>query len=167
MLTKTAYEKAIKRKYPEPIAWATCVDEKGNPNALALGWAMCTSFSPPMLAISVGLTRYSHELIERAGEFVLVFPSEGMKAATMVVGTKSGRHGDKMREAGIRLLPASRVKAPLVDDACANFECKVVGKLRTGDHTVFVGEVLASHVGPKDAVRIYNVGDEFRAVQAV
>ena len=166
MLKKVPYSEAIGRKYPEPIAWATCVDEGGRANAIALGWCMCTSGSPPMLAISVGLTRYSHELIEKAGEFVVVFPSEGMKGATMVVGTKSGRHGDKMAEAGVRLVPGSVVTAPLVDDACANFECRVVGRLRTGDHTIFVGEVVASHVGPGEGRRIYTLGGN-RAFSAV
>jgi len=169
MLTKATYAEAMRRKYPESISWATCADEKGRPNAIALGWCMCTSGSPPMLAISVGLTRYSHELISKAGEFVVVFPSETMGDATMLVGTKSGRHGDKMKESGVKLLPASVVKAPLVDDACANFECKLVGQLRTGDHTIFVGEVVASHVGPAKARRIYTVGGnrEFSAVEPV
>ncbi|MFO7898337.1 MAG: flavin reductase, partial [Planctomycetota bacterium] len=74
MLRKTSCGEAMKRKYPEAIAWATCADEEGNPNAIALGWCMPTSGDPPMLAISVGLTRYSHELIEASGEFVVVFP---------------------------------------------------------------------------------------------
>lgn len=169
MLKKVPYNEAIARKYPEQVGWATCVDQAGNPNAIALGWVMCTSISPPMLAISVGLTRYSHELIDKAGEFVVVFPSEQMKDATMVVGTKSGRDGDKMAKAGVHLIPATVVKAPLVDDACANFECKVTGKLRTGDHTIFAGEVVASHVGPQGARRIYSIGGDperlFSAVQ--
>jgi len=160
MLTQVPYSQAIKRKYPEPIAWATCADAAGNPNAIALGWCMCTSGEPPMLAISVGLPRYSHQLIDDAGEFVVVFPSHEMKDATMLVGTKSGRDGDKMAEAGVKLLPATRVKAPLVDNACANFECKLAGKLLTGDHTIFAGEVVASHVGPEDVRRIYTTGGQ-------
>ncbi len=169
MLRPTAYAEANARKYPEPIAWATCVDADGNPNAIALGWCMCTSFVPPMLAISVGHTRYSHDLIDRAGEFVVVFPSERMVDATWVVGTKSGRDGDKMAESGVALLPGTVVNASLVDDAVACFECKVAGKLVTGDHTIFAGEVVASHVGPEDANRIYTLGPErdFGAVRPV
>ena len=169
MLKKTPTGTAMKRKYPEAIAWATCVDENGAPNAIALGWSMCTSNEPPMLAISIGHTRYSHELIEESGEFVLVFPSEKMVDATMVVGTKSGRHGDKMEEAGVTLLPGTVVDAPLVDDACANFECKVAGALKTGDHTIFAGEVVAAHVGPEDARRIYIPGGnrQFSPVEPV
>ena len=169
MLRETSHAEANGRKYPEPIAWATCVDEDGNPNALVLNWCMCTSHEPPMLAISVGHTRYSHELIEKAGEFVVVFPSEAMIEATRIVGTKSGRNGDKMVESGVALVPASVVKAPLVEDAVANFECKVTGKLVTGDHTIFAGEVVASHVGPEEARRIHTLSEdhEFGAVEPV
>jgi len=167
MLKEVPVGVAMKRKYPEAISWATCVDEEGHPNAIALGWCMCTSNDPPMLAVSVGLTRYSHELIEKAGEFVVVFPSEGMEDATLVVGTKSGRDGDKMAESGVTLVPGTKVKAPLVDDACANFECKLAGTLRTGDHTIFAGEIVAAHVGPDDKSRIYTLGGDqgFRAVR--
>jgi flavin reductase (DIM6/NTAB) family NADH-FMN oxidoreductase RutF len=166
MLKDVSVGEAMKRKYPEAVAWATSVDEEGNPNALALGWCMCTSNDPPMLAISVGLTRYSHELIEKAGEFVVVFPSETMADATRVVGTRSGRDGDKMADAGVTLAPATQVRPPLVDDACANFECKLAGTLRTGDHTIFAGEVVAAHVGPESARRIYTLGGDrgFRPV---
>lgn len=160
MLKQTTYAEANARKFPEQIAWAMCVDENGNPNAIALGWCMCTSHVPPMLAISIGHTRYSHELVEKAGEFVVVFPNEAMIDATWVVGTKSGRGGDKMAESGVTLLPATIVNAPLVDDAVANFECKLAGKLTTGDHTIFAGEVVASHIGPGDARRIYTLGEE-------
>ena len=43
-------------------------------------------------------------------------------------------------------LPATQVKPPLVAGARACFECRVVDTCRTGDHTIFVGEVLASHM---------------------
>jgi len=159
MLQKTHVNEALERKCPEPIWWATCADDSGRPNAIVLGWAMSTSHKPPMIAISVGHTRYSHELIAKSKEFVAVIPSHEMTNATVLLGTRSGRQGDKMKAAGVKLLPASVVSAPLVDDACANFECKVVAELATGDHTIFVGEVLAAHAGPDTVRRIYTLCD--------
>jgi flavin reductase (DIM6/NTAB) family NADH-FMN oxidoreductase RutF len=152
----------MRRKYPESIAWATCVDAEGSPNAIALGWWMCTSGQPPMVAISVAPPRYSHDLIRDAGEFVLVFPSSAMSDATLVVGTKSGRHGDKMAESGVSLVPATKVRPPLVDGAVANFECRVAGLMTTGDHTIFAGEVVAAHVGPEQLDRLYTLGGDGR-----
>lgn len=58
-------------KYPEQVALAVTVDENGTANVITLGWAMQTSWEPPLMAISIGHTRYSHALIQSCGEFVL------------------------------------------------------------------------------------------------
>jgi flavin reductase (DIM6/NTAB) family NADH-FMN oxidoreductase RutF len=34
----------------------------------------------------------------------------------------------------------------ILDDASANFECVLEGELITGDHVIFAGRVVASHV---------------------
>lgn len=39
-------------------------------------------------------------------------------------------------------------------DAVACFECKVRGKLVTGDHTIFAGEILASYITDKYKERL-------------
>jgi len=43
------------------------------------------------------------------------------------------------------------------------------GELVTGDHTIFAGEVVASHVGPEEARRIHTLSTdhEFGAVEPV
>jgi flavin reductase (DIM6/NTAB) family NADH-FMN oxidoreductase RutF len=111
-----------------------------------------------MMAISVGLTRYSHDLIKNSGEFVVCFPSEQQQAAMIFCGTHSGRDYDKFAETSLEPLPASKVGVPLIGDAVANFECKLVSSLLTGDHTIFVGQVVASHVGRPGLRRVYTLG---------
>ena len=130
------------RKYPEWIALVVTADAEGRPNAMAAGWCMWTSGSPPMMAVSVGLTRYTHELLEARGEFVLAFPGVGQGEATLAVGSQSGRDvPDKVATAGLAVEPATQVGVPLIKGATANFECRLACQLRTGDHTIFVGEV--------------------------
>ena len=156
---------AFKRKYPEQIVLAVSADAAGRPDIITLGWAMPTSGRPPMLAISVGHTRYSHGLIEKGGEFVLAFPSIQLAEACMVCGSTSGRDTDKIKTANLRTAPAKVVRPPLLEGCLANFECRVRSKLTTGDHTIFVGEVLASHVDESVSERVYNIAGDFRAVQ--
>lgn len=36
--------------------------------------------------------------------------------------------------------------APLFEDALAQLECRVAGKLEAGDHTAFLGEAVGSHL---------------------
>ena len=112
-----------------------------------------------MVAISVGLTRYSHKLISESGEFVLAFPSEGMEDALLFCGTHSGRDVDKFRATGLTPVKAKYVKPPLIAEATVNMECRVVGSIRTGDHTIFVGEILAAYVSDEDKPVLFNVGN--------
>jgi flavin reductase (DIM6/NTAB) family NADH-FMN oxidoreductase RutF len=53
------------------------------------------------------------------------------------------------------------IDSVLLADAVANFECRVVSEMQTGDHVIFVGQVVASHVN-EDASRkrLYSVGHE-------
>jgi flavin reductase (DIM6/NTAB) family NADH-FMN oxidoreductase RutF len=154
------YTLAITRKFPEAVAVAVTWDEvHQRPNMMTLGWHMCTSFKPPMLAISIGLTRHTHSTLTACGEFVLAFPHAGQEQALLFCGTRSGSQIDKSKESGFTCVPSKLVRPPLIDDACANFECRVAGSIRAGDHTIFIGEVLASHVARHDHRRVYSMAD--------
>ncbi len=162
MQVETPFTKAVLKKYPEQVVIALAKDANGMVNPITLGWTMLTSHKPPMMAISVGMTRYSLEVIRHAGEFVIAFPSELQGDETLLFGTKSGRDMDKIAESGIAVSQAKTVDSLLIDDAVANFECRVAGELQTGDHVVFAGEVLASHVNPEAPGRLYTVAKGFR-----
>jgi flavin reductase (DIM6/NTAB) family NADH-FMN oxidoreductase RutF len=154
----TSYSEAIRRKYPEPVALAVSMDRgRRRANIITLGWCMCTSGQPPMLAISVGHTRHSHATIREGGEFVVSFPSEDQAEAARFCGTVSGRDHDKFAESGLRPLRASKVAPPLIAEACANFECRLVASCESGDHTIFVGEVVASHAAEHARGRLYTL----------
>jgi len=159
LLREVPVEEAWKRKYPERTVLAVSISKDGKPNIITLGWNMPTSIKPPMVAISVGLTRYSHKLISESGEFVLAFPSEGMEDALLFCGTHSGRDVDKFRATGLTPVKAKYVKPPLIAEATVNMECRVVGSIRTGDHTIFVGEILAAYVSDEDKPVLFNVGN--------
>lgn len=158
MLQQVSADEALKKKYPEQVACAVCVDAEGNPNIIPLGWFMQTSFQPPMCAISVGHTRYSHELIEAQGEFVAAFPAEGYEDDVLYCGNRSGRDVDKFADTRFTPQGASVVDVPLMAEALANLECRVDGALETGDHTIFSGEIVAAHVNDDAGRRIYNMG---------
>ena len=155
------YTEALRRKYPEAVAIGIAIDPQGKPNPISLGWMMNTSHEPPMLAVSIGLTRYSLEAFRQAGEFVVSLPSSTMVADTVFHGTKSGRDMDKLLECGTKTQPATHIRGVLLADAVANFECRLESELLTGDHVIFVGRVLAAHVNEDSAVRrLYTLGND-------
>jgi len=162
MQKEVPYGEAIVLKYPEQIVIAIARGPAGKYNPITLGWTMLASHKPPMMAIGVGLTRYSLECIRHAGEFVIAMPSEHQAAEAMLFGTKSGRDTDKIAEAGAATLPAKAIDCVLLADAVANFECRLAGELETGDHVVFAGEIVCSHVNERALNRLYTVAPGHR-----
>ena len=152
-------------KRPERVVLAVALKPDGNGNIITLGWKMRTSFKPPMFAVSVGKTRYSHDLIARNREFVLAFPGESAAKDVLYCGTHSGRAVDKFAGTSFTPIDASIVKAPLIRECVANFECRVAGSMDTGDHTIFAGEVVACWLSDSPGRILLSIGDENGCLQ--
>lgn len=149
---------ALKRKYPEWIVLVVTVDQQGRVDVMPAGWCMVTSGRPLMLAVSIHPHRHTHRLLSEAGEFVISFPSVGQGAAVWYCGSHSGRDVDKIADTNLDTLPAAKIRTPLLKGAVANFECRLIKQMDTGDHTIFVGEVVAAHVEEKSPGRLVNFG---------
>ena len=113
-------------------------------NIMVAEWVMRTSLEPPMMAVSVGFSRFTHQLLEEFDEFVLAYPTKSQEEIIKYCGSTSGRVIDKFSEIGIKTCTSEKVHLPLLEEARVNFECKTVGKFATGDHTIFVGEVTSA-----------------------
>ena len=140
---------------PMIYSLVTSLDINGKPNALGVSWVTRTSFDPFLLMISIDRSRYSHAGIDFHKEFVVNYPSTEQAAAAWFCGMRSGRDIDKIKEAGLSLIESVVVQVPTVEGATVAFECKVVGQFETGDHTVFVGEVVATRGDPQRAEHLY------------
>lgn len=127
---------------PFPYTLVTSLDKNGRPNAMGVAWATRTSIEPFLVLISIDHRRYSHEGIQMHKEFVLNYPNENQADSAWICGTRSGRDGDKIKLAGIKLMDSKAVNVPTIEGATVAFECKVVDQFETGDHTVFVGKVV-------------------------
>ncbi len=114
-------------------------------DAMTTVWASQVSFDPPMVMISVGKKRKTHELIENSGEFVVNTLKESQKKVADYCGHASLKSQDKLKEQDIQVQKASKVMAPLLKDSPSSLECKVFSRQDCGDHTVFIGEVVAAH----------------------
>ncbi|MBI2871943.1 MAG: flavin reductase family protein [Chloroflexi bacterium] len=114
-------------------------------NAMAVAWHAAISRQPPYYAVSISPKRFTHGLIMESGEFVVNFmPFEKGDLVARVAGC-SGRDVDKFSAFKIAGCQGSRVRAPVLADAVAAYECRLVGRHTYGDHDLFVGEVVAVH----------------------
>ena len=161
MMKEVSFSEAMGRKYPEWVILIMTVDESGKPNVMPAGWAMVALHKPPLFAISVGHGRYTHELIRSQREFVVAFPGPGLENEIEYTGSCSGRDVDKFKEFGLKSLKAKEVKPPLFSGCVVNLECKLEGELEAGDHTIFLGRVVAAYVDDDVPARILNFKGKF------
>jgi flavin reductase (DIM6/NTAB) family NADH-FMN oxidoreductase RutF len=156
-LREATWDDVITLTSPHPYVLAVTVDAAGKPDAIGLGWWTFCSGSPRMLAISVGKPRYSRECLDHCREFVLCLLPEQHAHAAWVCGTKSGRKLDKLAAAGLTVEPSLKVKVPTIAESVASFECRVVSELETGDHILYVGEVVAMRAVPGTPRHLYSL----------
>jgi len=143
---------AIRSKYPEWIVLVVARDAAGKANVMPAGWAMICSGTPLYVAVAIGHGRYTHECIQATGEFVFAWAGEGQQELVDQTGSSSGRDMDKFAQFDIAWSGPEATQVPLLEGAAANLECRAVHEYPCGDHTIFVGEVLAAHM-PDTPVR--------------
>jgi flavin reductase (DIM6/NTAB) family NADH-FMN oxidoreductase RutF len=158
---------ALKSKYPEWIDLVVSRAAAGQVNVMPVGWSTIASGSPLLYAVAINTRHHTTTLIRETREFVVAAPSAGMGPATWYCGTHSGRDGSKIAPSGLQLAPATSVQVPLLADAVYNLECVLHTEVVTGDHVLFVGEVIAAHLSDDAGLRLINFGDRWACAETV
>ncbi len=167
-MKEVTFGEAMKHKYPEWVVLVVTLDDAGQVDIMPAGWAMIASGQPPMFAVAIGHGRYTHELLSKAQEFVVAFPSPGQKDDMLYTGTHSGLDVDKLANTSFQTAPASQIRTPLLQGCMVNLECVLDHQSTAGDHSIFVGRVVASHVDERVPARLVNFGgNQFAAAEPV
>jgi flavin reductase (DIM6/NTAB) family NADH-FMN oxidoreductase RutF len=140
---------------PLPYVLVTSVDSEGRPNVMGVSWMTKLSFEPFLMAVSIGRKRYSHDLIKAQGEFAICYPSAEQQKAAMYCGSHSGRCEDKFARTGLVAVPSKKIRPPTIEGSTVAFECRLVQSLEVGDHTLFIGEVVAVTGDPQRPSHIF------------
>ena len=144
-LQNSTFQDAVKfTKHPAIVAIAIVKCSEDKFNLITIEWFMRTSIKPPMFAISIGHSRFSYECLQKFRFFNLCFPSRELAKETLLCGTKSGKDIDKLKITGLDWFKGRLAQLPILKDALANYECKIITQVKSGDHTIFVGEVKYS-----------------------
>ena len=129
-----------------------------NYNTMTIGWGgLGTLWRKPVCTVYVKPCRYTHSFMDANDYFTVSFYSDEHRGALSVLGTKSGRDGDKVAEVGFTAVAAGEsvtfkeAKTTLLckkiyrQDMCLDsMPAEAVEKYYTEEapHTMFVGEVL-------------------------
>lgn len=127
---------------PVPAVMVSVTDKEGKSNIITVAWAGTVCTNPPMVSISVRPSRYSYQILEETGEFVINLTNESLVKACDYCGVVSGRDVDKFAKTGLTPIPMEHVHAMGIDESPVNMECKITEKRELGSHTMFIAEVV-------------------------
>ena len=136
----------------------------GDFNTMTIGWGWIGwCWKRPVFAAVVRPQRFTHDILERTGEFTVSVPTLlPLKKELAYAGNRSGRDENKFVGHGLTALPGQKVDAPIVGECGLHYECRVVltqemtedrmapEVLRTAYprrdlHTIYFGEILTCY----------------------
>ncbi len=114
-----------------------------HPTGCIANCAMQVTVEPATIAVSINRENYTNECIIKNGQFALSILSE--KADPELIrafGFESGKKIDKFDNVPY----FEKDKLPILSESCGYLICKLVDKLETATHTVFLGEIIDGDV---------------------
>jgi flavin reductase (DIM6/NTAB) family NADH-FMN oxidoreductase RutF len=132
---------------PGPIVLVSSAWQ-GERNIMTMGWHMVMEFVPSRIGCYIWDQNHSHTLVRASKECVINIPTVDMAAKIVGIGNSSGRDVDKFERFKLTAQKAAKVRAPLIGECFANFECKLVDASLIRKYSLFVFEVVKAHVAP-------------------
>lgn len=152
MTVDPATFKAVMGQWPSGVTVVTTSDANG-PAGMTASSFSSVSLTPPLVSICVARHLSMHTRIEKAGVFAVNILSkdnveDGLRFAGMLPGVTN-------RFEGISISTAVTA-SPLLENTLGWVDCKLWAAHDGGDHTIFVGEVLAAGIDKTAAPLLYH-----------
>jgi len=145
-------KKATLRMIPYGLYVLAAAGRNGQFAAATVNWVTQASFAPPLVVVGVKADSHTHALIEESREFVLNVIGKGDTALAIAFFKPSVVDGSTI--SGEPFTLGAVVKAPVLENAPAHVECRVVESVKKGDHTVYVAEVVEAGLKKAPAGRL-------------
>jgi flavin reductase (DIM6/NTAB) family NADH-FMN oxidoreductase RutF len=130
--------------YPK-IAVIVTASVRGRDDAMTAAWHSSISFKPPLYGIAIAPKRFTYQLITESREFGINFITAKKASVAAAIGGTSGQQMNKFERFNIQKEKPLKTTAPILKDAYAAYECKLVDSKPYGDHIWIVGEIVAVH----------------------
>ncbi len=128
--------------YPIPAVMVSSGNMEQS-NILTVAWTGILNTNPAKVYISVRPERYSHDLIEKNGEFAINLTNDELVYATDWCGVKSGANVDKFKEMKLTKEKLNHISCPGIKESPVTIECRVSEIKHLGSHDMFIADVLS------------------------
>ncbi len=160
MLKTVDFDRTLILTSPHYYSLLVTISKDKKIDVMGLSWFMFTSFSPPLLAVSVGNTRNTYKNLKEVPEFSLCFPKPEIAEKAIQCGMFSGKDMDKIKELKLETLNSAKINPPIIKDSIVAYECEVMNSFATGDHSIFIGKIK-NYLGDNDAYEHIYVKDGY------
>ncbi|HEY8490446.1 MAG TPA: flavin reductase family protein [Dehalococcoidia bacterium] len=120
----------------------TARDPAGRTAAFTASWVTQCSFQPPMVAVAVENGTDPMAALQPGATFAVNVLAAGQEEVARTLARR-----DDPQKAGRVAYGQGSTGCPVLRDALGWVECRVTGSTPTGDHTLFLGEVLDAGAG--------------------
>jgi flavin reductase (DIM6/NTAB) family NADH-FMN oxidoreductase RutF len=141
---------------PRPIAFASTIDEEGNPNLSPFSFFNVFSANPPILIFSPArrvrdnTTKHTLENVEAVKEVVINVVNYDMVHQVSLSSTEYAKGVNEFEKAGLTMLASDMVKPFRVAESPVQFECKVNEIIELGTEggagNLVICEVVKFHI---------------------
>lgn len=119
-------------------------------NAFTASWITQVSSEPPMVAIAVHNKHQSARLLSEQDAYVInMLPENGVATAKTYYGPAESGY-EKLKAKDIESAPETGTAR--LSGAIGFLDCKIVDRVKTGNHTLYVAEVVAAAPGTDSAI---------------
>ncbi len=116
----------------------------GAQNIMPATFVTPLSIDPPLIGIAVHPARHTHDMIRFSEEFALNIPTRELLHHVQYTGSVGGAEINKFELTRLPTFRGRKVEAPLLEGCVGWIECGVQDAYNIGDHTLFVGKVVAA-----------------------
>ena len=154
VLKKRDFPLARVREHLEtgPIVLVTS-RHKRRSNIMTMGWHAMMQFEPALFGCYIWEGNRSFEAIRKSRECVINVPTVELLDQVVAIGNSHAEDGDKFAATGLTAGKSRRVKAPLINECYASFECRLFDDKMVKKYSFFIWEIVKAHVAQVDEPR--------------
>ncbi len=119
----------------------------GKNAVMTAAWVMPVSYVPSRVAVAISPERFTYSIVKSSREFAINIMDFKYVENVYLAGTLSGKdYDDKFKVVKLTPTRARKLNIVVVKEALGVVECKVINVVKTGDHDLFIGDVVDAYV---------------------
>lgn len=138
-ISRDEFRQALGR-FASGVTVITTRGADGFPHGITVSAFCSVSMEPPLILVCIDKRAASHDSFTESDNFVVNILGSEQQHYSDLFASHSGKKFEAVDYA------ETEERIPFLPDALVNLECRKTDAHASGDHTIFVGEILKSNV---------------------